>query len=338
MRVVVSILWIAGLCLLLTLISLHGFGDVASAFSAAGWGIAIVAAFHSIPTLAAAWSWRLLIDEARRPPWTALLRIRWISESVNVLLPVAHVGGDVVRARLLARAGVPGAPAAASVIADVTLGLLTELLFALAGVVLLFTSAPEGGRRHGIVIALAAYTLLLVLFFLAQRRGMFRPLAGFIARFSGASKWRSITEGGAALDRSLTDLYRNRRAVALATAGRMAGWLLGTGEVWLGLRFLGHPVGLGESLMIESLSQALRSAVFLVPGALGVQEGGLMVLGGLVGLDPVTALALSLIKRARELCLGIPGLVVWQVEEGRRFWAKRRLASAGTEPEGSAGA
>jgi hypothetical protein len=40
-----------------------------------------------------------------------------------------------------------------------------------------------------------------------------------------------------------------------------------------------------------------------------VQEGGYLLLAPLAGLPPDAALALSLAKRARELLLGVPGLL-----------------------------
>ncbi len=63
---------------------------------------------------------------------------------------------------------------------------------------------------------------------------------------------------------------------------------------------------------------AARSAGFAVPGALGVQEGGLIVVCGLFGIHPDMAIALSMLKRLRELVIGIPGLIAWQLSEGRR--------------------
>jgi uncharacterized membrane protein YbhN (UPF0104 family) len=89
---------------------------------------------------------------------------------------------------------------------------------------------------------------------------------------------------------------------------------VGAGEVWLALHFLGHPIGFERALLLESLGQAVRTAAFVVPGALGIQEGGYLVLGTVLGLTPETALALSLAKRVREIVLGVPGLVVWQAE------------------------
>ena len=79
------------------------------------------------------------------------------------------------------------------------------------------------------------------------------------------------------------------------------GWLIGTAEVWIALRFMGIPVSVNEAVVIESLVQAVRGAAFAIPGALGAQEAGLILLCGMFAIPPDQALALSLIKRAADL-------------------------------------
>ena len=80
-------------------------------------------------------------------------------------------------------------------------------------------------------------------------------------------------------------------------------------------------------LVIESLLCAARSAAFAVPNAVGVQEGAYILLGASFGLTPETALALSLLKRARDLTIGLPTLAAWQLLESSHLW--RRAASPG---------
>jgi hypothetical protein len=53
-----------------------------------------------------------------------------------------------------------------------------------------------------------------------------------------------------------------------------------------------------------------------------VQEGGYLLLAPVAGLPPEACLALSLAKRARELLLGLPGLVYWH------YSARESAASA----------
>jgi hypothetical protein len=54
-----------------------------------------------------------------------------------------------------------------------------------------------------------------------------------------------------------------------------------------------------------------------VPGALGIQEAALVMVCGFVGLSPETAMLIAIVKRLRDVALGIPGLVMWQWVEGR---------------------
>jgi hypothetical protein len=76
---------------------------------------------------------------------------------------------------------------------------------------------------------------------------------------------------------------------------------------------VGHPVGPLEAVILESLAQAVRSAGFALPGGLGAQEGAILGGGVLLGIAPDLALAVALIKRARELAYGLLGLVAWSL-------------------------
>jgi uncharacterized membrane protein YbhN (UPF0104 family) len=99
------------------------------------------------------------------------------------------------------------------------------------------------------------------------------------------------------------------------------GWVIGTAEVYLILQLLQYPVSWSDALLLESLGQAIRAAGFAIPGSLGIQEGGFLLLAPLAGLRPETALALSLAKRAREVILGVPGLLYLHLSE--RGWRRR---------------
>ncbi len=81
------------------------------------------------------------------------------------------------------------------------------------------------------------------------------------------------------------------------------------------------------AVALESLLFASRSLAFFMPNALGVQEGAYALLAPLVGLTPADALALSLIKRARDLVIGAPALLIWQRAEAARVWRKKADAA-----------
>jgi putative membrane protein len=315
------VIWFCGFALLLVLMARQGFRQLIEALTVAGLGIIVVTAYRVVPMLVDSWAWQLLLPCGYRFPLRDLLGMCWLGESVNTLLPVAQVGGEFLKARLLMLRQVPGAIAGASAIVDLTTTVVAQAMFALTGILLL---AQRDNVEHALpafVIGVAGFGALILGFYMAQRRGMFLRLARVLERLAGDRDWFSLSGNAAALDRAVGELYQTR-AFWLSSALHFAGWVLGAGEVWLALHVLGYPASWADALVLESLIVVVRAAAFAVPGALGVQEGGFMVIAPLVGLQPETGLALSLVKRLRELLLGIPGLLVWHLLEARN--ARRR--------------
>ncbi|MGB0684210.1 MAG: flippase-like domain-containing protein [Magnetovibrionaceae bacterium] len=298
-----------------------GAGEIWQALSQAGPGILLVAAFHLIPLGLDALSWWALLKhhDQRSALWA--LKLRWIGQSVNGLLPAAQVGGDVLRVRLSIADGVKASLATASVVADLTLAVLTQAVYSALGVLALLALGLSlgDGLLGPLALGLVLFASVGGLFIALQNADLLAKVARFAEALLGSKKdWSAKAE---AVDQSLKTIYADRNALAEALLWRMGGWITGTGEVWIGLWLLDHPISLGEAFMIEALIQAVRSAAFIIPGALGIQEIALVVLGGTAGIGPETALALSLIKRARELLVGLPGLLTWQVWEARRLRA-----------------
>ncbi|MES1924627.1 lysylphosphatidylglycerol synthase domain-containing protein [Salinisphaera sp. T31B1] len=317
------IMALVGIALFTAVLVWRGAADMASALAAAGWGLVVVAAWHVLPLIIDSHAWRILFERPRPGPWR-IVWARWIGESINGLLPVAQVGGDVAKARLLVLRGWPGAPVGATVVVDTTLAVATQMVFALMGVAMLLALLDRPELAWALVAGIAVMATLVGLFYRLQRGGLFGGLAGLLHKLTGGTQALDFIGSGRELDRAIGAIYAQPMLTLRAAAWRLFGWLAGVGEVWLALYFLGAPVSLADALMLEALGQAVRGAAFAIPGALGVQEGGYVLLGSLIGLSPDTALALSLSKRVRELAFGIPGLVAWQLAEGRALQRPRR--------------
>ncbi len=321
-------LWVAllaGAALFAGLLAVRGVDDVLAAFATAGWGLALVAMLYAGALVVAGLAWASLF----RPPPPRLpgvLVLRWIAFSVNQLLPVAQLGGEVLRARLLAHRGVDAPTAGASVVVDMTLGLASQALFTLAGVALLALAGGAVGLGAGIAL-IAAVAAMALVFLRVQRRGFFSRLAGLVEKAAGGRDLTRVTGGAAALDAAVLAIYRRPGRIFAGFLGRLAVWVLFALETWLIFHLIGHPISFTDALIIEALVQAVRTAGFLVPGALGIQEGGYLVFAAAVGAPADLGLAVSLIKRARDLMLGLPGLAVWQAGEVARL--RRRSAGAG---------
>jgi hypothetical protein len=132
----------------------------------------------------------------------------------------------------------------------------------------------------------------------------------------------------------LTGTYGRKAGLWIGFLLHLACWGGSALEVWIALRLAGAPLGLAPVVVIESLLYSIRTFAFAIPNAVGVQEGAYILLGATFGLTPEMALALSLLKRARDLAIGLPAFGLWQIIEGDRLWrriAPRRRPAAALE-------
>jgi putative membrane protein len=282
-------------------------------FPQIGFGfLAIVAARAATIAIDAA-AWYCLFPRVERPSFRSVLALRWIAESINTTLPVATIGGDLVRARLMQQRIAAPARGAASVAVDFCISLFAQILFTLLGLVLLawFSRDPSWWP-----IAIGA--AVLPLFALASWELLVRQrLLAAAERMALRLGWRRLAASLEALATALTLVAGSRSAMALSLALHFVSFLGHAAELWLALYLMGLAAGFAEATLLESLSFAARSAAFLIPSGWGAQEASLVALGGITGLSMDSALALSLVKRAREFAVGLPGLAAWAIAERR---------------------
>jgi len=322
------LLGLAGAALFTFLLIRQGAPQVGAAFASAGWAIAGVVVYHfAVPVMLDALAWWVLFPKSERLPLQQLLWMRWIGESVSTLVPSAAVGGDVVRARLAALDGASIPTAAASVLVDITLGVFVQIGFTLLGLGLIVSVTGRQGFVRPTLIGAVIGVLAIIGFYIVQRLGMFRFIGKMISRLANAPDWHSLVQSGQSLDDAIRTLYARRRGVIGCCMWTALSLVLGSGEIWIALHVLGLHATLINALILQSMVLTIRSAMFPVPGALGVQEGGYVLVGNLLGIPGDAAFALSLIARVRELILGIPGLITWQLIEARRLLRARAAAT-----------
>jgi putative membrane protein len=259
---------------------------------------------------------------------------RCAREAASDLLPFSQIGGLFVGARVLLNGGIASARVYAAMIVDLTTEMLAQLLFTLFGlgvlsVMLLDPETAEKLRPLAWAGAAAAMAITLAFIFL-QRPAL---------RFMGLIASRVIPDAGSGVERVLDQLaifYRHRGAMAASLFLNLLAWTASAANAWLILRLIGEPLPFVQVVALESLIFALRSAAFLIPGALGVQEAAYVVLGPVFGLPPTSAVTLSLVKRAREIAIALPSLIIWQLSEVnqlRRPGGGRGRHDAGDEIE-----
>ncbi|MCG8509239.1 MAG: lysylphosphatidylglycerol synthase domain-containing protein [Rhodospirillales bacterium] len=316
---------ILGLFVVTALIAWQGAGVIGEAVLGVGYGIFAVVGFHFVPIALAALAWWVLFKPSVPAGVPFFVIARWVREGVNTLLPVAQIGGDVVGARILIQRGGSTNTVSASLFVDKTLEVFSQFFVALAGVILLF----DGGDREWLGNALIGLLILfplLVGFLLAQRWGLLRLTEKLLVKLTGTGAMPQADIAG--IHDAAWAMYRHGPRCASGLVLHTLAWGAGAAEIWLILYFMGYPVGWVEAFALEALGQAIRSAAFAMPGALGAQEAGYMILAPMVGLGPEIGLALSLVKRVRHVMLGVPALLIWQFLEGRHLFKGRRKSDA----------
>jgi putative membrane protein len=307
-----------GLALATSLIAYVGFGKVAQAFAEIGWrGLLGLIATYLVPVglLAAAW---LVLDPGAPPrTWLTFYFARLVRDASGELLPFSSLGGFVFGARAAILGGVDPAVAIATTVVDVTAEFIGQLGFAALGIALLFSAAGGAAEDQELLqsslLGLGAGVLAAVLFVLIQRWAS-GPIERSVARWAPSALAQTSAVVGL-----VHALYHKPTRLTVSSVLHLSAWVLGGVGVWAGLWIAGRHMSLRTIMGLESLVYVIRTVTFFVPMGFGTIEGGYVLVGHLFGIPAEFALALSLIKRVRDIAIGLPALAIWQAMEGRRL-------------------
>ena len=255
-------------------------------------------------------------------PWDFVLA-RLVREGGQTCLPFSEVGGLVFGARVLVLRGVGLATAASTSIVDVVTEGFALAPFLLFGILVLLVSRPHASVILPMSAGLGLLVVGGVIAFLIRHR-LARLLRSAIVRL--LRKWvRDAPQKADSLQQSLQSLFSQHRRIASASLAHLTCWFGGGGNVWIAYHLLGAKPSILDALAIESILSAVLGIGFLVPAGLGVQELTYVGVGSLFGIPPPLSLSLSLVRRARDIILGAPALLIWQGLEARQL----RLKPAG---------
>ncbi|MFA6279953.1 MAG: flippase-like domain-containing protein [Bdellovibrionales bacterium] len=317
-----SFLGLIGLVIATCVIAWSGYDQVLQALQQAGWGIVWTSLFHIVPMMACVLGWQALLPGRIKAGKLFFLYVLWIRASINNLMPVARIGGEIVSVRVMMKHGMRKSPAIASTVVEITTSVIAQFVFVLLGVWLFLMRVADQSVTAQLLWGLVITAPVIGALLYVQKIGFF-GLFEKLFRALFRDKWARFAGSAARLDHAVRTMYRRRGKAFYCFVMQLISWALCSVEIWLALHYLGHPLSLLESMMIEALIQATSSAAFVVPGALGVQEAGFLLFGSMLGLTPEIAAALAVIRRCRDLLLYVPGLIVWQVQEGRWLLEKK---------------
>jgi uncharacterized protein (TIRG00374 family) len=282
-----------------------------------GWYWPLLLLPYGLVNLLESLAWRYTLLQV--PPRTTLWRLFWLrlgGESLNQLTPTASLGGEPFKASRLQADGVPLEMATASVVISKGLLVLSLTLYIFVGLALAPVFLPDVAK-HMLFLCLAALGLATVgiIFVALQRRGPCGNSFRFLSRRGWVPHFLRDQEGFLKnLDTALSQFYHHYPARALFSFGLFFfSWFLHSVEVYIIFRLLGHPLSYGLVICLDSLAMLFTALGFFIPAAMGVQEGGNILLALGFDLGFTLGAAFSILRRIREafwLCLGL--VVVWR--------------------------
>jgi len=313
MKTVTRVAFILGLAAMLALVVHNDIQSIISLLGHAGWLLLCLVPLHVVPLGLDVMGWKTLIPQ--RIEVAPLFVIAAVREAINRLLPVANVGGEVVGARLLVRRGVSYPAAVSSILVETLLCIVSQVLFLVFGLACLLHATGHFEMTAIVATAVVGAGVIVSILFWVLRHGLFFRA---VHRLAGQTLGANARSTLAAIDSTTRQLTSAHERLIKSIAWQVSGLVSGSAETWLVLHWLGSPVSMAGAIALESFTLAARSAFFIVPAGVGVQEAGLAGVGSLLGLGSDVAIALSLAKRAREILFGLPALAAWQSQ-----WAGR---------------
>jgi len=296
-----------GLALLLVLFARLDRAAVLGALVHVGLAgfMAVVAAGLVLTACLASGLYPLLAEKASM---RLVFAARQLRDSAGDILPFTQVGGIALGMRVLGLGGVPPVRAVAAGVVDVTTELLAQSLFVLTGIGLA-APAIRADTRLGpyldwLIAGAVFFAVGVFVFAFIQLMG-----SHLAERLLGAESFRGKT---ASFREAIHSLYRQRLRIILSVGLHFMGWCASGLWLWVVFWAAGAPIAPASAIAIQSLLEALRSVTVFIPAAIGVQEAGYAALVPLFGLAPETGIAVSLLRRARDIAVGIPALLAWQ--------------------------
>ncbi len=255
-----------------------------------------------------AYGWKVTLGpSAQAIPFWRILAIRTAGEVVNMTTPTAYVGGEPLKAYLLKKHDVPMVEGLASVIIAKTTMTIAEVLFILLGIALgVWLLGGNDSSGQTVAAALLSVGLLAfgtAAFVFVQRQGLFTWLLEFLRKVGLKIAYLEAREEQLrSLDRTILDFYRQKRPVFYASTGLFfLGWMAEALEVYVIISYLGGPAMALSAISIGALSVFIKGGTFFIPGSLGAQDGGNLLLLKAFGYSDVTGITFALLRRFREL-------------------------------------
>jgi uncharacterized protein (TIRG00374 family) len=278
-----------------------------------GWAFPLIFLPYCVVYLCDTLGWRLVFGPSFSISFHTLFFTRIGGEAINNITPFAYLGGEPLKAYMLTRFHIPMVEGmAASIIAKLLISIAQLLFVILGGTLAMSYLAARPDLLWPLVIVIIGGGILLAGLAYGLKTGLFSLLYRLLDRWKLTSsfleRWREHLRQ---LDETIARFYQRYPLRLLTSLGiHFVGWVIGAFEVFAIFYAVDLPISFAQALAIEALASVIKGLAFFIPGGLGAQEGGNVLIFALFGFSSSLGFTFSIVRRMRELLWIMLGLVV----------------------------
>jgi putative membrane protein len=302
-----------GVGLLVVVLTQIDLASVKAYLHEMGWAFPLIFIPYCVVYLCDTFGWKLAFGPSLAVPYPTLFFTRIAGEAINNITPLAYLGGEPVKAHILTRFHIPMVEGmAASIIAKLLISIAQFLFVILGGILAMSSLAERPDILWPLVVVIIGVGMFLAGLSYGLRAGLFSLLYRLLDRWKLTSsfleRWREHLRQ---LDETIVRFYQRYPFYLLSSLGiHFVGWVIGAFEVFAIFYAVGLPISFAEALAIEALASVIKGLAFFIPGGLGAQEGGNVLIFALFGFSSSLGFTFSLVRRLRELLWITLGLLV----------------------------
>lgn len=247
--------------------------------------------------------WSAVIRAAgHRVSLRALARFSVEKLSMDQLVPLGGLSGNVAVFQAMRRLGLPHRLAVEALLVDVFAHYIAYALTALVAIAILWT-------RHAVTPVIVSLFAVFALFLLVVPAGLL-----WMIRHGGRGLPRRLMRLRAVAEasRAVRDISRDRifsaRLLRIATGFSCGVFLLDAATLWAVMNLTGYPVDIG-SAFVALVVASIAGTISFLPGGIGGFEAGCVFTLHLLGAPVEAALTGTLLLRGLSLWIPLlPGL------------------------------
>lgn len=293
-----------GLLLFLVLLWRVGPSAIGQLLWKAGLALPLVFVPYTLKIVCEALGWWFAFpSNPKSMRFNDLVRLTVATKAVQLLTPSITQAGEFMKVHLLRTTGIAVDIGTASVVVAKTTIAIAELLFIVLGLTFALgymTVEPVLTMSVALGILVMGFGLVGVLIW--QRMGMFQPLIWISQRIGALASFVDRHEGLLSSTENIVREHLNeRRRFGWSSLWFFLGWTAGIVEAWAFLSILGLASDIASAVVIQIWSVIIARLTTFIPGNLGAQEAGIVMVFSFLGLSPESAMAFAVLRRLREL-------------------------------------